>query len=110
MSKEIQPTAASITPKAVEGKKRVSRRRPVMTTTLAPETFLKTKTLSLEASRDTREEHKLLMKILQLRVQQDVEKLKQENIKTELLKLQIQHEFCDTEWVFDDNNEVHKTD
>jgi len=37
------------------------------------------------------------------------EKLKQEKMKTELLKLQIQRE-SGTEWVFDDNNEVDNTE
>lgn len=109
MSKNVQRTAATIPPKAVEGKKSVSQRRPVMTTILALEKCLEAKKLSLEASRDAGEEPKLLMKILRLRVQQEVEKLKQENIKTNLLKFQIQRE-SGTEWAFEDNNEADKTD
>jgi len=73
-----------------------------MTTTLASEKFLETKKWYLQASRDAGEEHKLLMQISRLRVQLEIEKLKQENIMTELLKLQIQCE-SGTEWVFDDN-------
>lgn len=100
----------STPPKVVEGKKGVSRRRPVLTTTLAAETLLEAKKLSLDAiSRVARAEHTLQMKILQLRKQQEVEKLKQEKMKTELLKLQIQRE-SGTEWVFDDNNKADKTD
>ncbi|CAI6365430.1 unnamed protein product [Macrosiphum euphorbiae] len=91
------------------GKKGVSR-RPALTTTLQSETFLEAKKLSLDASsRDAGEEHKLQMKILRLRVEQEAEKLKQEKMKTEILKLQFQRE-SGTEWVFDDNNEADNTD
>jgi len=70
----------------------VSRRRPVLTTQ-APKTLLKAKIFSLNsASADAREEHKLQMQILQLKKQQEEEKLTQEKIKTELLKFQLEKE------------------
>lgn len=101
MPEDIRPTAASSP--YVGGKKGVSRKRPPFTTTSASETFLEAKKLCLDASRMVAEEkHKLQMKILN-------EKLKQEKIKTELFKLQIQREYG-TEWIFDDNNEADNTD
>lgn len=103
MSEDIQPTAVLTPPKDVEDKKGVSRRRPVLNTTLASEKFLEAKKLSIEAmSRDAGEEHKMQMEILKLKLLQEQEKLKQEKMKTEILKLQIKHE-TGTEWVFDDN-------
>lgn len=84
----------------------MSRRRPVLNTTLASDTFLETKKLSLDAmSRDAGEEHKMQMKILKLKLLQEEEKLKQEKMKTEILKFQIQRE-TGKELVFDDNNET----
>lgn len=106
MSEGIQPTAVLTPPKDEGSKKGVSRRRPVLNTTLASETLLETKKLSIDAmSRDAEEEHKMQMKILKLKLLQEEEKLKQEKIKTEILKLQIQRE-TGTEWVFGGNNET----
>ncbi|XP_060855381.1 uncharacterized protein LOC132933063 [Metopolophium dirhodum] len=110
MSKDIQPITVLTPPKNVDGKKGVSRRRPTLNTTLASETFLEAKKLSLDAmSRDAGEEHKVQMKILKLKLLQEGEKLKQEKMKTEILKLQIQRE-TGTEWVFDRNNETDNID
>lgn len=110
MSEDIQPTAVLTPPNDVDGKKGVSRRRPVLNTTLASDKFLEAKKLSLDAmSRDAGEEHKVQMKILKLKLLQEEEKLKQEKMKTEILKLQIQRE-TGTEWVFDSNNEIDNID
>ncbi|XP_008180281.1 uncharacterized protein LOC103308529 [Acyrthosiphon pisum] len=110
MSEDIQPITVLTPPKDVDGKKGVSRRRPVLNTTLASETFLEAKKLSLDAmSRDAVEEFKVQMKILKLKLLQEEEKLKQEKMKTEILKLQIQRE-TGTEWVFDRNNETDNID
>lgn len=109
-SGDIQPTAVLTPPNDVDGKKGVSRRRPVLNTTLASETFLEAKKLSLDAmSRDAGEEHKVQMKILKLKLLQEEEKLKQEKMKTEILKLQIQRE-TGTPWIFDSNNETDNID
>lgn len=106
MSEDIKSTAVLTPPKYVKGKKEVSRRRPVLNTTLASDTFLETKKLSLDAmSRDAGEEHKVQMKIFKLKLLQEEEKLKQEKMKTEILKFQIQRE-TGKELVFDDNNET----
>lgn len=110
LSEDFQPTAVLTPPKNIDGKKGGSRRRPVLNTTLASETFFEAKKLSLNAmSKDAGEEHKVQMKILKLKLLQEEEKLKQEKMKTEILKLQIQRE-TGTEWVFDSNNETDNID
>jgi len=51
---------------------------------------LEAKTLSFDAiSRDAGEEHKVQMKILKLKLLQEEKILKQDKMKTEILKLQI---------------------
>jgi len=86
MSEDIQASAVLTPPNDVDGKKGVSRRRPVLNTTLASETFLEAKKLSLDAmNRDAGEEHQVQMKILKLKLLQEEEKLQQEKMKTEIL-------------------------
>ncbi|VVC42788.1 Zinc finger, C2CH-type [Cinara cedri] len=107
---DMQPAAAT-TPNQMKtmiivtpqkgNKNDVSGRKPSLTTS-ASNILLKANVSTLHATNmDVREEHKLQMKILKLQEQQEVEKLKQETIKTEMLKVQFQ---CETgvEWdIFD---------
>lgn len=93
MPEDIQPTAPSIKRKAAKNKTNMSRRRPVLTP-LATESLLEAKKLALDTvGMDAREEHKLQMEILHSQKEQEIEKLKQEKMKSELLKLQIQREW-----------------
>lgn len=89
-----------------------SRRRPVLTSS-ASQTLLETKIASLNTvSVNASKEHELEMEILllkkkqeELKLNQEEEKLKQEVMKTELLKIQIEKE-TGVKWLFaNDQNE-----
>ena len=81
----------------VDTKKVMARRRPVLNTS-ASNTLLETKIASLnEVNLGAREEHKLQMKILKLK-KKEQEKLKQEEMRSELLKIQFERE-TGVKWV-----------
>lgn len=111
-SPKVQQKSTSDSKKTRSPEDPKSQRRPVLTSS-ASQTLLETKIASLNTvSVNASKEHELEMEILllkkkqeELKLNQEEEKLKQEVMKTELLKIQIEKE-TGVKWLFvNDQNE-----